>query len=425
MNDLERIEDKTTDNLYRKFVLVMLTLVYVFNFIDRQLIVILQESIKKDLLLSDTQLGLMSGFTFAIFYVTLGIPLARLADKGNRKNIVAISLGLWSIMTAISGFSRNYTQLLLARIGVGIGEAGGSPPAHAMISDYFPTEKRSTALSVYSTGIYIGVLIGFVFGGYLNQELGWRTAFYTLGTPGVLFSILFYFTVKEPRKGATDKTQYVENETYTFQQVLKFLISKKTFVYLALASGLHAFCIYGLFNWAPSFLARLHGMQNSDIGISLGLIFGFSGGIGTFAGGFLTDYFGKVDKLWYLKIPTYAVLLSIFFIIGALFLHNTTLSLACIGVSVFLQSMYLGPVISVAHSLVPANMRALCSAILFLVINLLGLGFGPLVVGMLSDALKTSLGAESLRWAMSCIALVAVVSAVLFTISIRKMEEEI
>ena len=185
--------------LYQNYVLGMLTLVYVFNFIDRQVLVILQESIKKELYLSDTQLGLLCGFTFAIFYVTLGIPIARLADKGNRRNVVTISLAIWSMMTAFSGLARNFIQLLLARIGVGVGEAGGSPPAH-----YFPPEKRSTALSVYSTGIYFGVLIGFLMGGYLNQHMGWRTAFFVLGIPGLIFSLLFYTTVKEPAKGATD-----------------------------------------------------------------------------------------------------------------------------------------------------------------------------------------------------------------------------
>src|SRR5580658_3660224 len=193
-----------TTNKYRNFVLVMLTLVYVFNFIDRQLLVILQESIKKELHLSDTQLGMLSGFTFAIFYVTLGIPIARLADKGNRRNTVTLSLGLWSIMTAVSGMARNFIQLLAARVGVGIGEAGGSPPAHAMISDYFPPRRRSTALAIYSTGIYIGTLIGFIMGGYLNQRLGWRTAFFAVGAPGIFFSLLFYTTVKEPRRGSTD-----------------------------------------------------------------------------------------------------------------------------------------------------------------------------------------------------------------------------
>src|SRR6478609_6470502 len=201
---MQNKESNDVSTLYRNYVLLMLTLVYVFNFIDRQLLVILQEAIKKELLLSDTQLGLLSGFTFAIFYVTVGIPIARFADKGNRRNIVAISLGLWSLMTTFSGLAKNFIQLLLARVGVGVGEAGGSPPAHAMISDYFPPEKRSTALSIYSAGIYFGILIGFLMGGYLNQHLGWRTAFFIVGVPGIIFSLLFYATVKEPRRGATD-----------------------------------------------------------------------------------------------------------------------------------------------------------------------------------------------------------------------------
>ena len=421
MQNKEPIANEEVSNLYRNYVLVMLTLVYVFNFIDRQLLVILQESIKKELHLSDTQLGLLSGFTFAIFYVTMGIPIARFADKRNRRNIVAMSLGLWSMMTAFSGLARNFIQLLLARIGVGVGEAGGSPPAHAMISDYFPPEKRSTALSVYSTGIYFGVLIGFLMGGYLNQHLGWRTAFFVLGIPGIIFSLLFYFTVREPRRGATDAGAPLANEPNSLGEVLKVLSSKKTFVYLASATGLHVFCIYGLFNWAPSFLSRLHGMKNTEIGLSLGLLFGIGGGTGTFLGGILTDYFGKRDKRWYLKIPAYAIIISIPFAAGALFLQNTSLSLLCLGCCALLHGMYLGPSVAVAHRLVPASMRALTSAILFLVMNLVGLGFGPLVVGMISDLLAPALGTESLRWAMSIILVMSVASTTLFFVSAKRM----
>jgi MFS family permease len=412
-------------NRYRNFVLVMLTLVYVFNFIDRQLLVILQESIKKELHLSDTQLGLLSGFTFAIFYVTVGIPIARFADNGNRRNVVAISLGLWSIMTAFSGLARNFVQLLLARVGVGVGEAGGSPPAHAMISEYFPLKKRSTALSVYSTGIYIGILIGFLMGGYLNQRVGWRTAFFVLGIPGIIFCLLFYATVKEPRRGATDRSGSMATRAHSFNEVLKFLFGKKTFIYLALATALHVFCIYGLLNWSPSFLSRLHGMKNSDIGLSLGLIYGICGALGTFIGGFLTDLLGKKDKRWYLKVPAYAILISIFFAWGALFLHNTVLSVSCLGCCALLQSTYLGPSLAVAHSLVPASMRALTSAILFFVLNLVGLGFGPLTVGFISDFLAPHLGSESLRWAMSIIIGISVVSTLLFFTASKKMEKDL
>ena len=399
----------------------MLTLVYVFNFIDRQLLVILQESIKKELHLSDTQLGMLSGFTFAIFYVTLGIPIARFADKTNRRNTVAMSLGLWSIMTALSGTARNFVQLLLARIGVGVGEAGGSPPAHAMISDYYPPGKRSTALSIYSTGIYFGILTGFLMGGYLNQQLGWRMAFFALGIPGVIFSLVFYFTVKEPHRGATDMDASLTKKNHSFSHVLRVLFSTRTFLFLALASGLHVFCIYGLVNWAPSFLSRLHGMKNVEIGAVLGPILGIGGAAGSFAGGILTDHFGKKDKRQYLKVPAYAIIISILFGAGALFLQNTFFCLLCLGLCASLHSMYLGPSIAVVHSLVPASMRSLSSAVLFLVLNLIGLGFGPLVVGFLSDQFTPALGINSLRWAMSIIIPVDAIAAVLFFISSKKL----
>jgi MFS family permease len=401
----------------------MLTLVYVFNFVDRQLLVILQESIKSELNLSDTQLGLLSGFTFALFYVTMGIPIARIADKGNRRNIVTISLALWSLMTAFSGLAKNFVQLLLARIGVGVGEAGGSPPAHAMISDYFPPDKRSTALSFYSSGLYVGVLIGFLIGGYLNQGLGWRMAFFVLGIPGILFSLLVYATVKEPIRGSTDSNGSTDSG-HSLNQVLKLLYSKKTFVYLSIGAGLHVFCLYGVFNWEPSFLARLHGMKNADIGVVLGLIFGLTGGAGTFAGGLLTDYLGKKDIRWYLKAPKYAIIVSFPFVVGALFLENTFTSLVCLGVTSFLSSMYLGPCLAVSHQLVPASMRALTSAIFFLVINLVGLGFGPLVVGIISDLLTPAFGTEALRWAMSVNLIVSIGAIVLFFIAIRKMQKD-
>jgi len=419
------INQGEVSNPYRNYVLLMLTLVYVFNFIDRQLLVILQESIKKELHLSDTQLGLLSGFTFAIFYVTLGIPIARFADRSNRRNTVAVSLGLWSLMTACSGIARNFIQLLLARIGVGVGEAGGSPPAHAMISDYFPPEKRSTALSVYSSGIYLGVLTGFLMGGYLNQHLGWRTAFFVVGLPGVFFSLLFFVTVKEPRKGATDLPAPPTKQNHSFGEVLKVLLAAKTFVFLSVAASLLVFCIYGLLNWAPSFLARLHGMTNAEIGRSLGLIYGIGGGAGSFAGGFLTDHFGKKDKRKYLKIPAYAIIVSIFFAAGAIFLGNNLIVLLCLGACGFLQSMYLGPSLSVAHALVPASMRAMTSAVFFLAINLVGLGFGPLVIGIVSDLLKPTFGTESLRWALTLLLLISVVSAVLFFIAAKKMVADI
>jgi predicted MFS family arabinose efflux permease len=408
-------------NRYLNYVLVMLTLVYVFNFADRQILVILQESIKKDLQLSDTELGLLSGFIFAIFYAVLGIPIARYADNGNRRNIVAGSLGLWSIMTAISGYAGNFILLLLARIGVGVGQAGESPSAHAMISDYFPPEKRSSAQSTYSTGIYIGILIAFLMGGYLDQYYGWRTAFLVMGIPGIIFSLLFLFTVREPNKGATDVRESTSAKTYTLQNALKLLFSNQIILCMAIATAMHLFCIFALLNWAPSFLWRLHGMTTIHIGISLGLIFGIGGAIGTYFRRVMTDRLGKRDKRYYLRIPAYSILISIVFTAGALFFQNNYLTLFCLGVTAFLQSIYLGPFVALAHSLVPSSMRALNSAILLFVLNFFGLGFGPLVVGIISDLLAPSMGIESLRWALSIILLLNVGCAALFFVASRKI----
>jgi MFS family permease len=408
-------------NRYLNYVLVMLTLIYVFNFADRQIIVILQESIKNEFQLSDTELGLLSGFIFAIFYIALGIPIARYADRGNRRNIVAGSLGLWSIMTAISGYAGNFLQLLLARMGVGVGQAGESPSAHAMISDYFPLEKRSAALSIYSIGLYIGILLAFLMGGYLNQHYGWRTAFLAMGVPGIIFSLLFFITVKEPKKGATDVRESTSGKTYTLRTALKLLFSNKIILYLTIGTALHLFCIYALLNWTPSFLSRLHGMKSVDIGVALGLIFGLGGAIGTYVRRILTDRFGKRDKRYYLRVPAYSVLISILFTTGALFFQNNYLTLFCLAVSALLQSIYLGPFIAIAHSLVPASMRALSSAILLFMLNLFGLGFGPLAVGIISDLLEPSLGIESLRWALTIILLLSVGSVALFFAAARKI----
>jgi sugar phosphate permease len=228
----------------------------------------------------------------------------------------------------------------------------------------------------------------------------------------VVFSLLFLLAVKEPRRGATDET--LTQESHTLRQVIKLLYSSKTFVWLALATGLHVFCIYGLLNWAPSFLSRVHAMKSAQLGAILGPVFGIGGAIGSFAGGALTDHFGKTNRRLYLKIPAYAITGSIFFTAGALFLHDTTLSIICLGCCAALQSTYLGPAIAVAHRLVPASMRAITSAVLFLVLNLVGLGFGPLVVGWLSDLLKPTLGTGSLRWAMSIVIPVGAASVILF-----------
>ena len=269
------VDNTQTTNSIRNYALGILVVVYTFNFIDRQILSILLESIKTDLDLSDTSLGFLTGFAFALFYATLGIPIAKYADKGNRRNLIALSLGIWSFMTALSGLAQNFFHLLFARIGVGVGEAGCSPPAHSMIADYFPANKRSTALGIYSLGIPFGIMFGLFAGGWINEVFGWRLAFFVVGIPGILLAFIFRFTVKEPIRGQAEGKVASEKQPSIYETV-SYLIKKRSFRHLVFAAALAAFVGYGAITWLPSFFQRSYGMQTSDVGWYLGLILGLS-----------------------------------------------------------------------------------------------------------------------------------------------------
>ncbi|MFK7983630.1 MAG: spinster family MFS transporter [Saprospiraceae bacterium] len=410
---------------YKKYVLYVLTGVYIFNFIDRQILVILQESIKADLGLSDTQLGLLTGLAFALFYVTLGIPIARLADKTNRKKIIAVSLAIWSAMTVVSGRAMNFTQLLLARVGVGIGEAGASPAAHSMISDYFPANKRATALAVYSMGIYIGILLGYLFGGWLDEFFGWRTALMVLGLPGILYAVFFYFTVKEPPRGYADNLSTSDAANYSLGQVFGLLMSRKAFLCLALGAGIHCFSVYGVGNWLPSFLARLHGMERGEIGTWLAIGSGGGGALGVWLGGYLTDKYGKEDRRMYLIIPTLAIVVSIPLLAIMLTTANKYVVVGGNIVVKTLWSFYLAPCIAMAHGMVGLRMRALASAVFYLFLNLIGLGLGPLFIGMASDYLTPEYGQEGLRFALMMGIGMSMIAAFLFWRASTYLEKDL
>ena len=382
-------------------VLVMLTVVCTFNFIDRQILVILQEPIKADLGLSDAQLGLLTGFSFALVYVTAGIPIAWLADRANRRNIVAASLAFWSLMTALSGLVQNYGQLLAARLGVGVGEAGGSPPSHSMISDYFPPSSRGTALSFYSMGIYIGVLFGFAAGGWIAENFGWRNAFFVIGIPGILYALAVLWIIKEPQRGRFDPAGAPPQSSLS--ETLAGLKRRPTFWYLSVGCAFTAFISYGNGNFMPSFLMRNHGMSLAEVGATLGLISGLSGATGTFLGGFLADRLATRDMRWYVWIPILGGLSAMIPAYYTLFGENTTLIVAAMVPSQILSALYLGPCIATCHNLVSPGMRAMASAILYFVLNLIGLGLGPLTVGILSDLYAEPFGENNLRYAMATV----------------------
>lgn len=420
-------ETPYTSSLYRYYVLFILTVVYVFNFIDRQLLVILQEPIKAELNLSDSQLGLLTGFSFALFYVVCGLPIARWADKGIRRDVISIALTVWSVMTAVSGLAGNYVHLLLARIGVGVGEAGGSPPAHSMISDIFSANTRASALSVYSIGIYVGILVGFALGGWMADTFGWRLAFFVVGVPGVLLAVILRLTVREPIRGWSEGSANANADPAPpLSQVVRTLWTRPSFRYIALGASMQAFIIYGVGNWLPSYFLRSFDTDLTTIGAWMALTSGFGGGAGSFFGGWVADRLGVRDVRWYLWVPAALVTLVVPVLAVALTTQSLNLALILTAPFNFLTAAYLGAVLAVSHSLVTARMRALTSAALFFILNLIGLGLGPLVVGMLSDVLAAQGGESPLGTAMMIGGISAAVAACLFyLLAARTIREDV
>ncbi|BFM10578.1 MFS transporter [Simiduia litorea] len=403
---------------YRGYVLAMLTLTYVFNFVDRQIIAILQDPIKLEFGLSDTQLGLLNGLAFAAFYVGFGLPIARWADAGVRRNIVALALGVWSLMTVFCGMAQSYTQLLLARIGVGIGEAGCSPPAHSMISDIFPPAQRATALGTYSLGVNVGILIGFVAGGWLNEVYGWRVALMAVGAPGLLLAVWLRWTVHEPQRGFSDAGNQPASQTTTEElaplaQVFRQLWSYKSARWLVFACGLTSVGGYGLANWMPSFLIRSHAMGTAELGVWLALIAGVGGGLGTFFGGYLADLLSRRDPRWVLWLPGLTLSVAFPFLLLTFLLPEKLPTLLIYIFPASVISVYLGPSLATIHRLAPNRMRAMASALLFLVINIIGLGIGPVAIGVLSDMLQPILQAQALRMSLLVMVCGGVVSGAL------------
>ena len=418
------VDNTQTTNSIRNYALGILVVVYTFNFIDRQILSILLESIKTDLGLSDTSLGFLTGFAFALFYATLGIPIAKYADKGNRRNLIALSLGIWSFMTALSGLAQNFFHLLFARIGVGIGEAGCSPPAHSMIADYFPANKRSTALGIYSLGIPFGIMFGLFAGGWINEVFGWRLAFFVVGIPGIVLAFIFRYTVKEPIRGQAEGKVDTEKQPSIYETV-SYLIRKRSFRHPVFAAALAAFVGYGAITWLPSFFQRSYGMQTSDVGWYLGLILGIPGGLGIFLGGYLSDYFGAKDVRWSLWIAAIAMALTVPFNVYVYLSPTSTMSLLWLIIPVGLGNFYQAATFSQTQGIVELRMRSVAAAILLFIINIIGLGFGPQSVGIVSDLLNSEYGKDSLRYSLLIFAFLKLWCAFHYYMAGRYLKEDL
>lgn len=415
--------------------LLLLTATYSLSILDRFLLGILLPQIKAELQLNDSYLGLLSGIAFALFYATLGIPIARLADRFGRKLVITISLALFSFMTMLCGSAINFLTLFLARVGVGVGEAGTTPASLSILSDLFEKQRRSTAMAIFSVGANIGLLIGFVVGGYVAVSYGWRQAFWIVGLPGIILAALMALTLREPPRGYADGLANTDadrgpadsdSNRNGFLPAMKFLLSQKSYRRNVLGLSMMLFISTGVIAWLPSFLERSHGMQADEVGRTLGLVLGLAGPIGTIVlGGLLADRLSKRDLRWggwlvglgaLVLVPGYLLVIHAptgMMAVGAYFLP------AVFGV------FYQGPTVAMTQAAAPVSMRATAGALMLLIGNLIGLGLGPLGIGLLSDWLEPRFGADSLRFALLLAPAGALAGAAWYFSATRTLSEDI
>ncbi len=411
----------------RAYVLFILIVVYTFNFIDRQIVGILAVPIKADLGLTDSQLGLMGGLAFALFYTGLGIPVAMLADRFSRTWIMTIALVIWSGMTAVSGLATNFWQLFMARLGVGIGEAGGVAPAYSLISDFFPSGQRARALSIYSFGIPIGSAIGIVFGGVIASLINWRYAFFFVGIAGILVAPIFRMTIREPKRGQYDQNQDQDRghaKAAGIRSILKTLSNKPSFWLMSVGASFASMMGYGVFFWLPSFFVRSFHLTLLNASLFYGTVLLIGGLAGIWMGGWMGDRFGQAKRANYARIPAVAFLLSIPFYALAIMSPNLTLAFFVLLVPTALGLVWLGPVIAAIQHLVRPEMRATASAIFLFINNLIGIGLGTYAIGALSDILAARFGDESLRYSILAGTGFYIVAAGLFFLASRWLQRD-
>jgi MFS family permease len=420
---------------YRYYVAWLLCGVYTLSIMDRQLVAILVEPIRKEFALQDWHMGLLSGFAFAIFYTVLGVPLARLADRNNRVTIIGVSLLVWSAFTGLTGLARTFVHLLIARVGVAIGEAGCNPAAYSLIGDYFEARRRATALSIFHMGGYIGSFLGLLLGGWIGHTYGWRAAFLLVGLPGIGVALLMKLTLRELPRGFSDPVRVVA-EPPPVGQVVRALLAKTSFRHLAFAAALHNFAVYGVGNWYAAFLMRSHGMNVAKAGTILAICTVIGGAAGTYFGGMLSDRLAarRHDSRYYLWVPALSLIIGFPLSQGVLLFEDTSIVIALLTPVVMCSAAYLAPSITATYGLVGIRERALASAVLLFIINLIGLGLGPLFAGLASDQLRqmflerglseaAALG-EGLRWSLRIIVAANLWSAAHYFIATRTLRAQ-
>ena len=406
-------------------VLGMLCFVYVLNFLDRQLISILAKPIQDALQVTDSQLGRITGFYFALFYCFIAIPVGWLADRTNRMKVLSIACALWSGATAACGMANNYAQLVMARMAVGVGEAGGVPPSYAVISDYFPRERRGRAMSIFNLGPPLGSALGVAFGASLAAAFDWRIPFYVIGAIGVVTAIVVYILVPEPKRGGHEATIAVpgENAAATgFVSTITRFFSNPVLLLASIASGAANFITYGLSNFATLFLMREKGMLLSEVAIWYALVVGVCMSAGIFVSGRLIDRYGTRTKAAYAVIPAVSLLLALPFFLGFVWSSHWQLALVFLCVPMFLNSFFLSATVTFVQSEVHPDQRVISGALLLLVMNFIGLGLGPTYVGMASDFFRPSYGAHALQTAFFALAPMYLIAALLFFVLARRIK---
>ncbi|KIU42974.1 MULTISPECIES: MFS transporter [Bradyrhizobium] len=410
-----------TPSTRRYYVLALLTIIYALNFLDRTIFNVLIEPIKKEFALSDTTMGLLAGFGFVLFYSLLGIPIARMADRLNRRNIVALAFAFWSAMTYLCGLASSVTALALARIGVGIGESAGTPASQSMIADLFDKNERPRALGIYAIGTYLGVFLGYFIGGYVNQHYGWRMAFFTAGLPGIALAAVLWLTISEPKRGAMAETFKAE----PIGPTLRFLISQPSFVIVLIGFCLTTYTNYATAVWIPPFLARIHHLTSAEIGTYAGTFKGLAGMAGTLIGGLVVAQIGRRDDRWKLWAP--AIMSGLAGPVFALCMltPSFTLMVATLALTSFMVGFHLGPIFAIAQTVAKPSMRALASALVLLTATCFGQGVGPLAVGMINDALKGIYGVDAVRYSLLSAAVTTTLGALLFVWAARWIRADI
>jgi len=412
---------------YAYYVLGLLTLCYVTNTVDRsQVLAASLQAIKREFQASDFALGLLSGLPFAIFYAVLGIPIAALADRWSRRNVLAIAVALWSAMTGLCGLAVNFAMLFAARIGTAVGEAGGTPPSHSLISDYFPKASRGTALSIYALAVPVGTSIGAALGGWGNQHLGWRLTFVLAGAPGLALAALAALTVIEPPRGHADGAAARRAAAPGLWESFWYLVKRPSFRHLGLAAAIHSAVWYASGTYNNAFLQRSHHMLVSQAGYWVSL-FAAVGGVGTFLGGLLADRLSvrARDRRWYMWVPGIATFVQVPFQCLTYLSPNLAVALPAFAMMTLLAAVFFGPYFSVAQAVAPVRMRALASSLALFIQTLIGQGIGPPLAGRLSDRLAPAFGAHALGWSLVLVGLLNIWAAAHYLLGARTLRADL